>query len=270
MVIVQLIGGLGNQMFQYACGRALALRLNKRLYLDVSLYKFNHLRQFSLNKFNIEATLISSPGELLGLIQSNGIYALQEPHFHFYPAIYEITDSVLLWKSYWQSEQYFTDIASVIRADFTPTTISARSLQIAERMNSCQSVSVHVRHGDYTHSTIHRMLPLSYYNKAMNYLEQRFANLRWFVFSDDLPWCKQAFVGKSNLEFNEKVDPQCDYEEIWLMSQARHVITANSTFSWWGAWLNNHPRKIVITPNEWFENTDLCTKDLIPQTWIRL
>lgn len=270
MVVVQLIGGLGNQMFQYACGRALAVRLSKRLYLDVSIYRLNSHRQFSLNKFNIQATLILSPAELLELIQSQKIFALQEPYFHFWPAIYEITDSVLLWKSYWQSEQYFADIASVIRADFTPNTISARSRQIAERMKNCQSVAVHVRHGDYTQSTIHRVLPLSYYSKAMCYLEQRLRNLRWFVFSDDLPWCKQAFKGTSNLEFIDKADPKSDYEEIWLMSQAQHAITANSTFSWWGAWLNQHDGKIVISPNEWFENSVLSTKDLIPHTWIRL
>lgn len=281
MIIVQLRGGLGNQLFQYALGRHLAFLNQAELKLDVSL--FNEVnswtyRTYSLNDFNIKATLATKNeinrlrGHWGGFVPFLGPQkSIVEPHFHFYAPVLSFKDAVYL-DGYWQSEKYFIDIADVIREDLTPKVSGSDTYEVLkESITQCNAVSVHIRRGDYvTNSTANRYFKpceVKYYQQAIQYLVKYISNPVFFVFSDDILWAKANFKIDFPTHFVEGNSAQ---EDLWLMASCGYQIIANSTFSWWGAWLNQQPDKIVIAPQTWFSTKRFDTKDLLPESWIRL
>lgn len=281
MIIVQLRGGLGNQLFQYALGRHLAFLNQAELKLDVSL--FNEVnswtyRTYSLNDFNIKATLATKNeinrlrGHWGGFVPFLGPQkSIVEPHFHFYAPVLSFKDAVYL-DGYWQSEKYFIDIADVIREDLTPKVSGSDTYEILkESITQCNAVSVHIRRGDYvTNSTANRYFKpceVKYYQQAIQYLVKYISNPVFFVFSDDILWAKANFKIDFPTHFVEGNSAQ---EDLWLMASCGYQIIANSTFSWWGAWLNQQPDKIVIAPQTWFSTKRFDTKDLLPESWIQI
>ena len=233
MIAIKLKGGLGNQMFQYACGRNLSYRQKTVLKLDKSFLD-NTLwqkivgvtpRKYEMGEFNIQAELVKGKNCLDG---------------------------------YWQSEKYFKNIRKILLLDFTLKKESKNFLKYKKLIIKTNSVSVHIRHGDYVKRAVarkyHGTLSFDYYFKAIELIGKKIKNPRFFVFSDD-PMISN-FSGLTN------------NEELILMSKCKHNIIANSSFSWWGAWLNTNPKKIVIAPKKWFRaKTDF---EIVPQSWIKL
>lgn len=277
MIVVQLLGGLGNQMFQYACGRALALRTGKKLYLDLRHYAVDSQRFYELDKLNIQATgIIRSMDEMQQIGLSLGIERLsiwKERHFNFDPAVIALHDNVILAEGYWQSEKYFQDFSENICDELSPSLeqLSSESLRMGIRMRKYPAVAVHVRRGDYIQkSTSHGILSMDYYRRAISYIGQRVADARFYIFSDDADWCKQQFATLPNSQVVDHTCGKGSQEDLWLMSQCNHNIIANSTYSWWGAWLNTNPNKIVVTPERWFAGLVNDTPDLRLESWITL
>ncbi|MFW5983550.1 MAG: alpha-1,2-fucosyltransferase [bacterium] len=179
-------------------------------------------------------------------------------------------------EGFWQSELYFKDFESIIRQDFEFNTfLNSKNQSNLNQIKKCQCpVSVHIRRGDYIHSShyskIHITLNSTFYNKATSFMEKKIANPTYFVFSDDIEWAKKNLSFKHPTIFIDNNNNENSFEDMRLMSNCKHHIIANSTFSWWGAWLNSSKEKIVIAPQKWFKIEELEKKDLIPKEWITI
>jgi Glycosyl transferase family 11 len=293
MVIVRLIGGLGNQMFQYSMGRALAIRKGTALLLDTTGFRNYSLHHgFELSSvFSIEPRIASprdvrsvlgwrSVGRVRALLARRSLAAIRgkrlvvEPHLEYWPGITMVPDDCYL-SGYWQSEKYFADASDIIRSDFKfRQSLNGLNLALSQEIGSCNSVSLHIRRGDYVSNPLtlatHGVCSIDYYARAVEYVARLYPNPFFFVFSDDPRWAlenlKLDFPCRI-VDHNQGAQSNIDMQ---LMSLCRHNITANSTFSWWAAWLNGNEGKIVVTPRSWFASTALRTSDLIPQTWIPL
>ncbi|MDD5285621.1 MAG: alpha-1,2-fucosyltransferase [Desulfuromonadaceae bacterium] len=296
MIIVKLSGGLGNQMFQYAAARRLAFRRNVPLKMDLAGFDpvrpGETARSYALNVFKIAAEF-AQPEEVARLCRRsnnplmkalmNASVTLQplsmqtcfkERHFHFDPDVLRLGSDVYL-DGYWQSEKYFTDALDLIRDDFTAGIPAPDSrLDISGRIMATNSVSLHVRRGDYATNRVtgeyHGLCSLDYYQRAVKYVADRTADPHLFIFSDDIRWVREQLQLRSPMTIVEHRGGDSAYEDLRLMSLCRHNIIANSSFSWWGAWLNRNPEKIIMAPGQWFNRPDISTDDLIPSEWHRI
>ena len=204
------------------------------------------------------------------------IIIYKEPHGHFDSRVCAIRDNVILANGYWQSEKYFVDFADHIRSDFIPYngSISDEGLHLCREMMNTMSVAVHIRRGDYitvpAFAKVHGVLPMEYYFRAINYIREKVDEAYFYIFSDDIKWCRDSFKDIKNVRIVEHSVATRDHEDLWLMSQCKHNIIANSSYSWWGAWINENPNKVVISPERWFLEPPFNTKDLIPESWIKI
>jgi len=295
MIIVKLTGGIGNQMFQYAAARRIAYVNNTQLRLDLNWFNEVGLwtnRKYELEAFNVVGE-IATPSDILALktrkqnplsrrlpnflkkivFHTNQTHII-EKYFSFDPAILNVKNNVYL-DGYWQSEKYFIDIEQIIRREFTfKTDPTERNRQESNVITSSEAVAVHVRRGDYVTlaqaNTFHGLCPPEYYRSAADKIAKQINKPVFFVFSDDIAWVKDNVKLDYETVFIDHNDPDQGYEDLRLMSLCKHHIIANSSFSWWGAWLNSSPHKIVIAPRIWFQKASQDTRDLIPPTWIRL
>jgi hypothetical protein len=284
MIIARLQGGLGNQLFQYAAARALATRLHKpfRLETITSLQK-DKLRHIALNDFNIpfELATVKEIKQFLyfpglyrhqpGFFSKFGKHIYREPHFHFDQQFLQLDDPVYL-DGFWQSHLYFKDIEDSIRQDITvrPGLIQ-NVVSKAKELQNKSSVAVHIRRGDFLNpkaAAYHGILDAAYYSKAITLLAEKIPGASIHYFSDDIEWVK-ANLPAENAEYVSSFTNSA-IEDFYLMTQCKHNIIANSSFSWWPAWLNNNPGKIVIAPKNWFANPAINTNDLIPGEWLRI
>jgi len=292
MIITQLIGGLGNQMFQYSVGRALAYRMGSDFKVDISGFKnYKSHYGFELQRIFNSNCLLANVSDIRSVLRwqspsfirrvllkscMRGFRCKQlvvEPHFKYWQGINELKVQSYLTGN-WQSEKYFAEVAREIRNDFTfKIPMRDKNIELANQISKVNAVSLHVRRGDYANNqkylSIHGLCSIEYYLAAIKYFSEHLKRPYFFVFSDDIKWVK------SNLKINHPciyVDHNNgteSYNDMHLMSMCKHHIIANSSFSWWGAWLNPSSDKIVISPKQWFaKKTD--TKDLIPPEWIRL
>jgi len=287
MIIVALRGGLGNQLFQYALGRKLAVKNNDTLKLDTTgLLKANEVgdiyRPFALDAFNIKATVASTEesarfknpyGLLSKLMRRFRFKVLRQQYVGWIPSILKKRGDIYL-DGYWQSPKYFEDIRSTIVEDFTlKNGLSSVAQSIADQMKNSNSVSLHVRRGDYVSNksvaASYGPCTPAYYEAAIATITEKVPNPTWFIFSDDTAWVKESlsFTGEVVYVSDQKLT---DQEEILLMASCKHNVIANSTFSWWGAWLNQNPEKIVIVPDPWFDTRPQDHAHLIPDSWIRV
>lgn len=291
MIIVRIMGGLGNQMFQYAAGRQLAAIHNTVLKLDISEFKNYTLHDYGLAVFNIkelfatpeEITFLKEPEsgsltkklkKLLRRPSKLGMTHIREKQYHFDPEISVMPDSIYL-DGYWQSEKYFSGTADIIRNEFTlklPQT--GTNLELARQIESCESVSLHVRRGDYVTdektNLIHGTCDLDYYARCIKNLTQKVHRPSFFIFSDDPDWAEKNLRMAHPATFIGHNGPKKNFEDLRLMSQCRHHIIANSSFSWWGAWLGQHQDTIVYAPKRWFNSPSFNTEDLLPEAWTRI
>lgn len=293
MICSNIIGGIGNQMFQYAAGRSLACAHGTELYLDLRDYDEYRLHQgFELNEVFKCNPRVATQSEIYGYFgwrsiklakkmlcqpcasHLRGRHYIVEPHFHYWPDFFSLSNNVYL-RGYWQSEKYFEQIADVIRSDFEfSSLLMGKNNDIASLMCKTHSVSVHVRRGDYvtnaTTNRVHGVCSLEYYLKAIEFISQRIESPVFYFFSDDMPWVRKNLIVKHKCNFIEhNIDAQ-SFIDMRLMSLCQHHIIANSSFSWWGAWLGKNREKIVIAPERWFRLPSINTQDVCPASWIRL
>lgn len=292
MIIVKLIGGLGNQLFQYAIGRSLAVKIGAELKLDISGFETYKLHAYSLGHFNIQEK-IATASEIAGLSRyaarkgkiwwlrnyffaDSKIYIKEKRNleFQYDPTIMNAGASAYL-DGYWQNEKYFKDIEGVLRQELSvKEALSGQDKIIAEMMAKVDSVSVHIRRGDYVTNAktnaVHGACDISYYQKAAELIISRITTPHFFIFSDDHEWVKQNITFSHSTTYVDHNNAARNYQDLRLMSLCRHNIIANSSFSWWGAWLNPNPEKIVIAPKQWINDPTRDTSDLIPKTWIKI
>lgn len=293
MIITNISGGLGNQMFQYATGRALSLMHGVPLLLDIrDFLQYSMHQGFELKHVFSAPVELASPDDLyktlgwqssrlalrllahpkMRLLRTNRLVI--EPHFQYFSGIKQVPSSCYL-KGYWQSERYFTDMADVIRDDFRfHPPLSNENSHIAKNMREVNAVSLHVRRGDYISNrntlAVHGVCSLEYYTQAIRHIVERTTDPVFFVFSDDIEWVKnnlQIAHPCYLIDHNNGIE---SYNDMRLMSLCKHNIIANSSFSWWGAWLNSHADKIVIAPARWFVSDTYDSADLVPADWVRL
>jgi len=279
MVVSTLIGGLGNQMFQYAAGRALAVRTGSKLVLDLGWLERPPAdvtpRSYELDCFQIEAevariyprTAVEHVREVLRL--SPRVW--REQMYQFAPQTLELSGSFRL-VGYWVSERYFEEYADQIRKDFSfRDPPRGANQELAARIRDTTAVSVHVRRGDYvenpTTRAFHGVLPVDYYVAAAARLRRTVRDPHFYVFSDDPEWCRSTLDlgGPTTVVDHNRGHGSGD---LRLTSLCRHHVIANSSFSWWGAWLNPSPDKVVIAPRRWIAVESFDTSHVLPPEWI--
>lgn len=286
MIIVNLKGGTGNQLFQYALGRSLAIRNDTELKLDIDgLDRANAVgdiyRPFALEAFRVVKNIATNE-EVRGVKYPYGLLSKAWRYLSFKLSRDKNTlfrPEVLRWRGdiyldgYWQSPRYFEAIRETLLEEFTlAEPLAGESARLAAHIATSQSVSLHVRRGDYVKNPRvakeFGVCSIEYYSNAIAKLREHESGATFFIFSDDMAWVKENLPVGENAVFvqgeglNDKI-------ELMLMSQCRHNIIANSSFSWWGAWLNQNPDKIVIAPTPWFD-AQPYDKDLLLPSWIQL
>lgn len=271
MVIVRLSGGLGNQLFQYAFGRALAIKRNEELFIDDFSFRRDRLRCYELQYYPINANRVSN----IKRIYYNTIFLLNRK-------INIITAGVCKYKMYfekevfslenlegnnaeyfhgcWQNVAYFADIKEILRKELTYSReLPQEKQRILDEIRQQNMVAIHVRHGDYmseANQKIYRVPSPEYYQKSMAYLRERQPDCRFLFFSDDIEWCKEKFGRESDCLFIEEIEDNSPQEDMYFMQQCKHFIIANSSFSWWAAWLGPEDA-IKIAPKSWYHNEDI-------------
>jgi hypothetical protein len=292
MVISHLIGGLGNQMFQYAAGRAVSLRMQTPLRLDTVDFRRYGLHQgFELERvFNISAEVaqatdvrgmlrwqcsprirqfVSRPG--MARIRNKAL--IIEPSFSYWQGIRDVPDNCYL-VGYWQTEKYFKEAAETIRKDFSfDLPLSEINADLTRQIAGSSAIGLHVRRGDYVSNSsaaaTYSICSLEYYRSAIKHIANHVEHPNFFIFSDDIAWAKENLHIDFSHQYVGHNTGADSYVDMRLMSLCKHNIIANSSFSWWGAWLNANQNKIVVAPERWFAN-GLAVHDLLPDSWVTL
>jgi hypothetical protein len=288
VIAVRLEGGLGNQMYQYAAARALAQRHQTGVLIDAAALlrpRGNVTRRvFELAHFKHTAILMSdSESRRLSWFHRVPLMSHWVSQWHmiaeqgagYQPAFAKLPDQSYLL-GYWQSYRYFADVAAHVAAEFEPLeALSCESQAVADRIAGTSSVAVHVRRGDYvtlpSAANFHGVLPLDYYAKAMERVQLAEPQAHCFVFSDDLAWCKAHLPGAMPMTFVGHNAGSDAWQDLNLMSKCRHHVIANSSFSWWGAWLADQRWGVtgrrVIAPKRWFAGQQQVSPDRCPEHW---
>lgn len=280
MIIVKLMGGHSNQMFQYATARQLALQSKTSLKLDLSWFdsisENDTTRVYELDAYTIEEH-IYTPTFLSRILHKLGyITYYHEPSFSYSSAIKELGPNVHL-EGYFQSWKYFDEIRDTIVSDFSyrqqPNDANAKLLKTIQ--NDPRAVSLHIRRGDYVTNSnansFHGLKDIKYYKAALKEIKKHIKSPNLYVISNDPEWCRKNLdLGVPTIIVDNNTGEKSGAEDMRLMRACKHNILANSSFSWWGAWLNENPDKIVVAPKQWFNDESIDTSDLIPESWIRL
>lgn len=287
MIVSQIFGGLGNQLFQYAAGAVLAKRLNVEHQINTQFYDKGQPVEldFRLDKYCLDATEVdrkllparSRDGLInffLSQFRHTDLKGYKEASFELDNDFFSLKDQTYLL-GYWQNEKYFDNYATFIRELFTiKSALSAENKAVADEINNCVAVSLHIRRGAFVSNSkfnaIHGTPALDYYCRAADLIAEKCQHSpTFFAFSDEPEWVKENLKLPFDVRVVSHNGPADNYEDIRLMSHCQHHITANSSFSWWGAWLNPSPEKIVIAPNQWFADLSM-QHDPVPKNWLRL
>jgi hypothetical protein len=276
MIILRINGGLGNQMFQYAFGRFLADKYDQRMCIDFSQF-INSNRSYSLDMFPLKADILYDyNSEDLKYCK---IFHLKEQKFEFNKQALNIIDRCnlkrtnILVSGYWQSPKYFCKIQSILENDFRHIYSIETSYQLLyDLIINSKSVMIHIRRGDYLHfgnQEKHGVININYIKAGIKYYREVLSNVLFFVFSDDINWCRENLPHEEDVYLiNEDLDQ--GKTSFSLMRHCKYFIISNSTFSWWAAYLSNFSDKKVICPKKWFNDSNINTKDLIPTNWIKM
>lgn len=299
MFIVEIIGGLGNQMFCYAFAKAIEHHYGKG---SVQLYtgRFQHTddnRGYELDYvFGIDDPVISEEKGVKSLIDDSWSFPsrlrrklfgqkktyYKEQIYTYDARVFNLDNSIkqIYLQGLWKDEKYFKNIRSIILGKFTfIRELSPDNNLLLSDMQQSESVSLHVRRGDYISNEFYRNIvgnvcSYQYYLNSLNYLEKKLStDLSYYIFSDDIAWVKANFdfLEDRKVVFVQNNTGVNSYIDMQLMSNCKYNIIANSTFSWWGAWLNNYEDKIVITPKMWYNDPERCkNNDIVPDDWIKI
>jgi Glycosyl transferase family 11 len=303
MIITRLIGGLGNQMFQYAAGLALAERRRTVLKLDVSWFRedpaYEAHNRYALSCLNVTeqfatqeeiervrgVQLTRTERWSVAIARALRFYRYAQRHaapvnwhrppdLRYYPGFFEQPDNTYL-DGMFQSELFFGAAAELLRLHFSfryPP--SPEVTAMAARIQSSPSACIHFRRGDYGRNATFAqeigVLSPAYYQRAVAHLRSLHPTVTFYVFSDDIDAVEREFSPGGNVVFVRATQHANSHDKIRLMSLCQHAIIANSTFSWWAAWLNPSPTKMVIAPDPWFARREHDGADLVPRNWTRL
>lgn len=273
---VRFKGGLGNQLFQYATARSISVKSKiSFLYFDVSEYRNESLaRTFALANYKIQGKvfpslffkkIFTSLTKLNTIFTTVGLHSTIKEKSFSIQKIETKKKIFLSLEGYWQSEYYFENIRELLLKELQP--ISCPSFP--QWIKNDTTISVHVRRTDYLNEKRYGFIGLDYYNRAMNYFREKLEGSLFIIFSDDINWCKEHLIGSDVLYLQEK-DWATDYLELYLMSKCKHQIIANSSFSWWGAWLNENKHKMVVRPQKPFIDETLLYESHYPKEWITI
>ncbi len=286
MIMMRLMGGLGNQMFQYATGRALAQTHRTTLKLDTSFFSLREKdltpRRYELSHFRIVSEIATEDDlarvrpappkgwkkvrERFRPQQRRRLTHIREPSPRFDPRVPALPDNVYL-EGYWQCEKYFLSIAGLLREEFSlEQPPGGKNETFLREIQATDSVALHVRRGDYasnrTVHEVHGLCSLDYYRRAVEMISGRVKHPTFFVFSDDPDWTRDNLRLEFPAHFMTHNSVDHGFEDLRLMAHCRHFILANSSFSWWGSWLASHPRKIVAAPRRWFSDPGIDSRDI--------
>ena len=297
-VIVSLYGGLGNQLFQFATALSLAKKNHARVFLDLSWFDKDHLsagetpRAYALGVYDLGCDVFIQENRRKSLCHKHlskyidavlrrirkyihvGIALLQEKSMKYHPNL-RINKLPVWLYGYWQSYKYFEDIKPALREMIAfPRNMNSTMQAIYQDILEKDAICIHVRRGDYvtnpSAAEFHGLCDLSYYYAGINLIIKNLTNPHAYIFSDDPLWVKNNFkiqIPSTVVDIN---GPDEAHQDLWLMAACKHFIIANSSLSWWGAWLSDHSNKIVVAPHQWFLNDQTSTEDLIPEQWIRI
>ena len=295
MIIANICGGLGNQMFQFANAYALAKNLNRKLALCTDMigtFDSSH-NGFELERvFNISVPVLDKfqRDDVFGLFSSvtarklisrSPFRFLQPKNFLYESVFVKIPEQQLKFvknlylEGYWQSEVFFSSRASDIRSLYQFDIVCDESnSQTLQQITATNSLAIHVRRGDYISNdaaaNLHGIPSVDYYYRAIDYVSRCKGPVEIFAFSDDPGWVRDTFAGSyPTIKIVDHNTGNKSHIDMYLMSQCKHIVTANSTFSWWAAWLNQHPERLIVAPKNWFASKSE-PDNLIPKTWIRL
>lgn len=287
------MGGLGNQMFQYAAGRALSTHYGTKLFLDTGWFlcaaasRPGAERSFMLDKFNIQARIVNKKWGYKVYEHENDILLIkldlfklktftlfsEKVNMPFQDKIFMNENKNIYLDGYWQTEKYFKGISNEIRKEFSlRKPLKEQDEIIVHEIRDANSVSIHIRRGDYANyghtKKFHGIIPIQHYKKCVTYFLETIKNPIFYIFSDDPEWCMDNLDLKINKKIisNSERSPQ---EDMILMSGCKHHIIANSSFSWWAAWLNANQSKIVIAPKQWVSSSNENFADIIPESWLK-
>jgi hypothetical protein len=300
LIVLRLIGGLGNQLFEYAYARMLQEKYHEPLYLDISYYEYNKVRNYSLNYFHLAENVAVLPQNLLNkalrfnLMIRRKAYgvrhrlnkdiikkdALGEKAFKtlskrgyyfnfdefYYPFCHSNKPDKYIY-GYFQSEKYFGLVKDKLIQEFNVTSSpSIENQKTISRMNSTNSVGVSIRRGDYIGSSIYDICQEEYYYNAMSFIASKIENPNFYIFSDDISDVKRNFKFHYPVHY---IENQPDYESLRLLKSCKHFVIANSSFSWWGSYLANKKNKITVAPSQWYNNSTR-KPDIYLDGWITL
>lgn len=282
MLIVKIKGGVGNQLFQYAFGRQLAINNRTTLNLDNSFFEnVKQHRSYNLGKFNL--IYKNAPTKDVSKYRKAN-----------HPLINKFLNSITLnfsvyverkvkgfdqrwlqkkngyFEGYWQSEQYFKEIRANLLEEITLKEISGRVKELATKIENCNAISIHIRKTDYLNAAnqnIYADCSINYYKSAIDEMLAQVEKPVFYLFSDDFEWVEKNLAIQQPHVF--MIDNSAE-EDLYLMSICKHHIIANSTFSWWGAWLNKSLTKKIIAPKYWFKKNSLTNQDIIPENWLKI
>ena len=296
-VTVALYGGLGNQLFQYATGLSIAQHNMARLVLDLSWFDIVHkmsdttMRKYALAPFGVKAEILQK--RRVGIlseanivkrifnrisrkltIQWKGPQVVNERGFRFDPSVFQLSCPITL-NGYWQSPKYFDNISDDIRNIFgTARMLSPESLSVMTKILNSEAICAHVRRGDYVTNRqaaeTHGLCDLEYYRKGIQIAAEGLTSPHCFVFSDDPGWVRENFDVSVPITVVDVNGADDAHQDLWLMAACQRFVIANSSLSWWGAYLSNAPEKIVVAPKNWFAGKTHDTTDLIPVDWRRI
>ncbi len=293
MIVTRVDGGLGNQFFQVAYGMQLAWKHGTELVLDLSSYRNQPAHGLLLNQFCIDARALSDSEQRLlparyrsvhehqrssswleklsGLWQHSGLTRVREKPFGFDERYLSAADNSYL-VGYWQSEKFFPDVRTQVRQSFRlSSSLSKPAARLFDRMHSGSSIAIHVRRGDYVSNpqaaAIYRQLSVEYYQRCVDDWLEANPHSQAIIFSNDIAWCQQNLAFPCPVTLVTSDVSAGAHEDLWLMTAAQAVVTANSTFSWWGGWLSQHRHVRVYTPRQWFYPRTLSDRDLPAEGW---
>ena len=291
MIVTELMGGMGNQMFQYALGRHLSIKYNTDLVLDKDFLLDRTpkqdfvFRDYDLDIFNVREKFASDRvSKTYGINKASKrkniidkiitppkLKYIKEERFEFDSLLFNIGDDVYL-NGYWQSEKYFREVEHIIREDFTfKTGISEKANELGTKISNSNAVCINVRRGDFVNHPVLGSVDTEYYTSAFRYIEKEIISPVIYIFSDEIDWCKEhlKFDCESHYVSHEYAGKKFrDYFE--LMIKCKYFIIPNSTFAWWAAWLCTYPEKIVVAPKVWFKNSNWNYQDVVPENWIKI
>lgn len=292
MIIVRIWEGLGNQMFQYAFAKSFYIKTGQEVFLDCKKSfdaSLPYARDFISREYMLKHFRISIPKldmakhpewnflkqdnpirKILYQLSCLGIYPfrfyLGEDSKHTYNEdVYKLKSCYMM--GWFQNEKYFKDIRDELLDDFRLKKKIKLTSELKEVLEGKNTVSLHVRRGDYR--KINSCLDKTYYERAIQYMNNRISNPVYVVFSDEVDWVREHIDCHAETVYIQDFDKYKDYEELVLMSKCRNNIIANSSFSWWGAWLNENPEKVVIAPKTWFRSGK-DSNHTVPDEWIKI